>query len=139
MPSGKVNPVSLVLILAVVGGIWAVVDLAPAYLDHLDVDEAVTSAVNTAGKGRWSDEQLTKQILGKLDRVGRHWEEDASSGEPAELLGLGLTEENVVIERDTVANRISIAVEYDRMMQLKPLSRLVKLHFSAKRDGAIPP
>jgi hypothetical protein len=138
MPSGKVNPVSLVLILAVIGGIWAAIDLAPAYLDQFDVDEAVASAVNTAGKGGWSDEQLTKQLLGKLGRVGKHWEED-SNGEQAELLGLGLTEDNVTIERDTVANRISIVVEYDRMMQLAPLKRLVKLHFSSKGEGAIPP
>ena len=138
MPSGKVNPVTLVLILAVVGGIWAVIDLSPAYLDQFDVDEAVASAVNTAAKGRLSDEQLATQILTKLNRVGKHWEED-SNGEQSELLGLGLTEDNVTVERDTVANRISIAVEYDRMMQLKPLSRLVKLHFSSKREGAIPP
>lgn len=138
MRSGKVNVVSLLLVVAVVVGIWAAIGIAPAYLDNFDVEEAVASAVNSAAKGGWSDEQLANQILGKLNRVGTHWGED-SFGNQTELPGLGLTPENVTIERDMVANRITIAVEYDRAMKLKPLERRVEIHFASQREGTLPP
>ena len=53
---------------------------------------------------------------------------------------LGLTDEQIVIERDTVNRLVTITVEYDREIQLKPFPGKTKIiHFVEQKSGPLIP
>ena len=136
-PYGKVNLVALALIAAVVGGLWYGICVAPAYLDNLDVSEAVAASIAKA-KNFATDETIRGTILQASRRVGTHKADDGY-GNITEQTGLGLTDDNIEIIRDSVQNMIQIRVEYEREMELKPLNRVVRLRFAVHKEGPIPP
>lgn len=135
-PQGKISFGGLTLLLVIVGGLWALITIAPAYLDNLDMKEAVAAAVNKARQGH-GDEPLQNGILQVANRVGTHLEED-EYGALVEKPGLGLTPENVIIERDFTDNTLVIRVEYQRFMQFKPLKQGVTLKFAPQSEGTFP-
>ncbi len=121
------------LIAAFVGFVYAVWMLSPPVLDNLDVKEAIDVALNQA---RRSDDDLKRLILNRLGRVGTHQAED-DFGNLVEKEGLGLTEDNVYIERDEVADTLLIRVTYDRVVQLRPSQYTYTLSFSPEKEGPI--
>ncbi|MEW6430976.1 MAG: hypothetical protein AB1730_05650 [Myxococcota bacterium] len=138
-PSGKVNPVSVLLLLALVGAGWWAVIFVPVYLDNLDVREAVDAAFS---RYHVEGEQRARQFL--MDRlnvrtpqgtIGHHFELD-EEGVERELPGLGVPEENVTfdyVERDSL---LTVRVEYDRVVVLKPTQARRTLHFVVEKSGA---
>lgn len=136
--SGRINLFSLALVGAIFTGMYIVVVFAPAYADDVDVREAVTAAYNSSG--RQPDDELRRMIQDRLNQapgVGTHKEDDGF-GNIVERPGLGLTDEQVIIERDEVRGMISIRVEYARDVLLRPTKRIYKLAFSVRKEGPIP-
>jgi hypothetical protein len=132
-PSGKVSLGGLVFLTLIAGAIYAAVLVVPLYVDHLTVKEAVTVAHNLAGKN-YSDDMLRNTIRDRTSQIGQHWGRDRFDNE--ELVpGLGLTDEEIVIERNEVNQYVRINVSYDREVQLKPTDIVRTLHFSAVKEG----
>ena len=102
-------------------------------LDNLDVKEAIDVALNQAQR---SDDDLQRLILTRLSKVGTHPAED-DFGNAVEEPGLGLTEDNIYIERNEVAGTLLIRVSYDRVVQLKPSKSTYTLSFSPEKEGPV--
>jgi len=131
-PSGKVSLGTLVFLTLIVGGIYALVVVAPFYVDHLDVKEAVAVAHNLAGKN-YSDVQLRQAIRERTKDMGEHWEVD-QYGQDVLKPGL-LTDEEILIERSEVSEEVRIEVSYERELRLKPTNMVRTLQFSAVKEG----
>lgn len=139
-PLGKIELSNLVALAVVAGGIWAVILFSRPVLDNLDVKSALAEAVNQRG---YSEDQLKQFLLTRLNgspganqHVGTHFELD-DTGHPIEVPGLGLDEDNIEVDRNTVTGRQTITILYDRTVQLSPLHRQVQLHFSPSKEGEI--
>ncbi len=129
-PAGSVNLIGLMLFLALAGGIYWLAMFAPAYLDNLDVKEALTGAFNDASMSQ--DSQLRVRILAQVSKVGTH--RDASG---AVVPGLEITPSMIVIQRDEVEHTIALEVEYDRAIVLWPSKRIRTLHFRVQQEGPL--
>ena len=136
-PSGKVNLIAVVILGAIAYGIWWVITFSGIYLDNIDVKDAVEGAFNESN--RKDDPSTAGAITSKcnMSTLGDH-EEDDGYGTIKTVGGLGLKEENVTIVRDDVAKRISIVVEYQRKVLLKPTSKVKYVKFRVVREGPIP-
>lgn len=124
----------------IAGVIWAAILFAGPVLDNLDVKNAIAEALN---QRHASEEQLELYILNKVNgapgvpnAVGSHFEVNAL-GEEVELPGLGLTTDNVFVDRNTVTGLQTITVDYTRTVVIKPLSQRVTLHFRPSKTGEI--
>lgn len=134
--AGKVNLMTLVLLALIAGGLYFVVMVAPFYVDHMDVKEAVAAAHNLAGRNN-NDGVLRAEIRGRTTRMGEHLERDTWGVEKV-VPGLGLTDDQITIERSGVTQNVRIEVAYDREVRLKPTNYIHTMHFSAVLEG-IPP
>jgi hypothetical protein len=134
--AGKINLVSLALLGAVAAGIYWVFIFSPPYLDNLDVKEALNAAYNQAGRS--TDAQLRAQIRAKLNdpKLGSHEQLDGF-GNVRVVGGLGILDEQIVIERDEVSNWVQLRVEYEREIRLRPTERTHTLYFSPHKEGPL--
>jgi hypothetical protein len=132
-PSGKVSLGSLVFLALAAGVIYAGVMVVPFYVDNLDVKEAVAVAHNLAGKN-YSDAMLRSTIRERTNELGSHWEIDEFNSDVLKP-GLGLKDEQILIERSDVTQNVRIEVSYERTLQLKPTSSVRTLHFSVVKEG----
>jgi hypothetical protein len=131
-----VNLVNLTLLLLVVGGTYVGWLFVPLWLDDLDVREAVA-----VGFGQLpveaTDVRIRQLVMAKLNNVGTHWEE--KDGKQVEVPGLGIALEDIQVERNSQANTGRVAIDYTRMVKLKPLDRFWPVHFLTERSGVLRP
>lgn len=131
--SGKVNVVGLLMVAAIVTGIYFVVMLAGVYTDNMDVQGAVDIAFNNAARG---DDYMRSVIQDKLRYVGNHKEDDGF-GNLKVVQGLDFSDDDIAIERDDVHETISIRIDYAREVELKPFKRILTVHFHPHKAGPI--
>ena len=129
------NLVSLALLLLVGGAAYAGWLFVPLWLDDLDVREAL--AVGFGQLPVEPDQRVRELVMAKLRSVGSHWEEQ--NGKQVEVPGLGIGLEDIQVERDPRANTGRVAIDYTRMVKLKPLDRFWPVHFLAERSGVLRP
>ncbi|WP_146209884.1 hypothetical protein [Vitiosangium sp. GDMCC 1.1324] len=132
-PSGKVSFGGLVLLALVAGVIYLGVMIVPFYVDNLDVKEAVAVAHNQLVQGA-DDFELRNTILDRTSRMGTHWERDQFDRDIL-VPGLGLTEDQIIIERSSVTPNVRIQVDYTRRVRFKPTNIVHTLHFRVVKDG----
>ncbi|WP_143196059.1 hypothetical protein [Archangium sp. Cb G35] len=131
-PSGKISFGGLVLLILVVGGLYLGVMLIPVYADNFDVKEAVAVAFNRSPTA--DDETLRRVIIERTSQVGTHWDTDKFDQDVL-VPGLGLTDENITIERSTVSPNVRIEVDYERRVQLKPTNNVRVIRFHVVKEG----
>lgn len=132
-PSGKVSFGGLLLLALLAGGVYLGVVFIPFYVDNLDVKEAVAAAHNRAAQ-RAPDSTLRNTIIERTSQMGSHWEVDQYDNDVLKP-GLGLTEEQILIERSEVTGSVRIEVEYERQVRLVPTDRVHTLRFHVVKDG----
>ena len=115
-PTGKVNPIGVLLIAGILFGIYYIVMFGGAYLDNMDVMEAEAAAFNSFG--HFPEERIRAEFKGALDKIGTHRELN-QDGDLVEVRGLGVADEQITLERGP-DEMIVIHVDYDREIQLKP-------------------
>jgi hypothetical protein len=139
-PSGKVNPVSVLALLALGGATYWAILFLPVYYDNLEVKEALDAAFSQArveGEERaktWLMRRLNGVTPGQ-GTLGTHLEVD-EDGVERELPGLGVPEENVTFTWDDRESTLTLRVEYDRVVVLKPSDKRKVLHFVAEKKGS---
>lgn len=139
-PSGKVNPISVLLVLAFGGGVYWAVLFGPLYIDNLDVREAVDAAFSRYGNE--GEDRARQYLVSRLNKgtqdgiVGHHFEVD-EDGVEQELPGLDVAEDNVTFEYEERTSQLTVRVEYDRVVVLKPSQKRRTLHFVVQKTGAI--
>lgn len=134
--AGKVNLGTLVLLALIAGGIYFVIVVAPFYVDHMDVKEAVSAAHNLAGRNN-NDGVLRAEIRMRTSRMGEHLERDTWGVEKM-VPGLGLTDDQITIERSGITQNVRIEVAYEREVHFKPTNYVRTMRFTAVQEG-IPP
>jgi hypothetical protein len=137
-PTGAVNPVSVLLVIAGAGAIYYAVMFGPLYIDNMSVKQAAEVGL-TAGRG--PEESIRDVVLRTIntgpEAVGTHMEEDAE-GNLVEKRGLGLTEENVSVFKDEAAKTVRISIDYSRTVRLKPTQKTRTVSLHAEKEGPIP-
>lgn len=131
-PSGKISFGGLVLLTLVAGGIYLGVMLVPLYVDNLDVKEAVAAAFNRSPTS--DDDSLVRLIIERTSQMGTHWETDKFDQDIL-VPGLGLTADNITIERSTVSPEVRIEVDYTRRVQFKPTNHVRVMRFHVVKEG----
>jgi len=135
---GAVNPLSVLLIAAAIGGLYAVIMFLPPIIDNLSVREACDIGVHTAEK--FGDEAVTNAVLNRinngLDAIGSHIEEDPNGGPGVEKPGLGLTADNVTVTRDASVKIVHVSVDYTRSIRMKPTASVKVMTFHVEKEGS---
>ena len=137
-PSGKTNLIALVVIAAVLYGIWWIVTFSTVYMDNWNVIDAVKGAYNDSG--RKSDQGVLDAIIysPSVNTCGFHDEDDGYGNIKKGIVGLGLKPENVTITRDDVRKTIRIVVEYERTLIQKPTDKVWRHKFRVVKEGLVP-
>lgn len=135
-PTGKTNPVTVLVILAVIAGGYWVVMFGPLYLDNLEVREAADSAFNVYVVER-DETKAIREALNRQTKIGSHFEVSEEDGTEQKLPGLGLTEDDVVLEHDESSGEASVRIEYNRTVILWPTENRRTVHFAVEKKGKI--
>jgi hypothetical protein len=132
-----VKNLGMVAMLAVLAGvIYVGAKIVPFYVDNMDVQEAVEAAHNLSGRNT-NDSILRAEIRDRTNRMGTHVESD-SWGVDQVVPGLGLTDDQITIERSPITDNVRIEVVYQREVDLSLLNRVHVLELRAAKEG-IPP
>jgi hypothetical protein len=136
MPRGKVNPISVLLLLGFAAGGWWLYVYGPIYWDNLEVkDELGKCAAQAAVDG---DDTAASSVLRRLNgTVGWHYRVDPETGEESVAPGLGLEKDQLEVKSDSSTKLVTARVEYDRTFQLVPFQRRKTLHFVVLRQGRL--
>ena len=127
---------TLAVLAAVLCGIYAAMKIVPLYVDNMDVKEAVEAAFNLAGRNN-NDSILRAEIRERTSRMGSHVETD-SWGNDRVVPGLGLTDDQIVIERSRVTENVRIEVTYQREVEFSLFNYVHVMELQAVKEG-IPP
>lgn len=134
-PRGGVNVLGVLLVFGLVAGAYWLYVYSPVYLDNLDVREGVAEAYNIRSS-RDGDLRVAIQRHANDPGVGWHREDDGW-GYVKIVGGLGITDDQITIERDEVNNRITIRVTYSREVQLKPTAQVRHVKFVVEKVGPL--
>jgi hypothetical protein len=133
---GSINPIAVLMLLAAIAGGWWLFTYLPVYWDNLTVREAASAcAVNYLAGG---EEGVKTRLLTRLNEttmdgtVGWHFETD-DDGLEVRKPGLGVTEDQVTISFDERKRTLTVHVEYDRVVELKPSIQRKIVHFSVEK------
>jgi hypothetical protein len=127
---------TLAVLAAIASAIYVAVKVVPIYVDNLDVKEAVEAAFNLAGRNN-NDGILRGEIRERTSRMGSHVETD-KWGNDQVVPGLGLTDDQIVIERSRITDNVRIEVTYQREVDLSLFNYVHVVELSAVKEG-IPP
>ena len=139
-PSGKVNPVTVLLLLAIGGAVYWAVMFGPMYLDNFEVREAVDSAWSlwaTDGEDhtyQWLLNRLNNRT--QMGTMGSHFEVDEDGVEKL-LPGLGVPEDNITFAYDENTKMLTVRVEYQRVVVLKPSDKRRTMRFVVEKRAKV--
>ena len=111
--SGKLNIVTILIILVVAGAIYFAIMLAPAYIEHYKFDEKLRAVANSAHRVR-DEERLRADIEREL-----------------KILEMELPYDAVKITFDPRGEWVEFSAEYARVVKLVPFGAEVTLHFDS--------
>ena len=133
---GAVSLVTLFLLLVLAVAGYAAFLLIPPYLDNLDMREAVVASFNRMGADP-DNGRIKLYLMSRANVIGTHWE--TPDGVPVEKRGLGLTDADIVIERDSAsATEGRVQVDYQRDIRLWPTDTFKTLDFHVEKAGTLP-
>ncbi len=127
---------NLAVLAAIASAIYVAAKVVPLYVDNMDVQEAVEAAFNLAGRNT-NDGILRAEIRDRTSRMGSHVETD-SWGNDRVVPGLGLTDEQILIERSRVTENVRIEVTYQREVDFSLFNYVHLVELRAVKEG-IPP
>lgn len=136
MPKAVKNLFTLLVIVVVLGVIYVAAKVVPFYVDNMDVEEAVGAAFNMAARS--NDGAMRGEIRLRTTRMGSHVETD-SWGVDHVVPGLGLSDDQIEIERSKVFDDVRIEVTYQREVEFGLFDRTHTLEFHVVREGIPPP
>jgi hypothetical protein len=132
---GAVSLTSIVLLLVLAGAGYVAWTFVPMELDNLDVREACSSAFNRLANDPDTD-RVRNYLLDRTKRIGTHWE--GEGGTRIEKPGLGLTEADIVIQRDASEHSARVQLDYQREAKLWPTDRFASVDFHVEKAGKLP-
>jgi hypothetical protein len=134
--AGKTNIGMLIFLVVIAGAIFVAAKVVPVYVDHMDVVDAVNATFNLAGRNN-NDGILRGEIRTRTMHMGNHVETD-SWGVDQVVPGLGLKDEQILIERSRITDNVKIEVTYEREVDFSPFGYKRVMQMRAVKEG-IPP
>lgn len=132
--NGESNPATyVVLVLLALGG-WYVYTVSPVYLDNLEVTKMAEEAMNQAFVD--GEAAARNRLMFKINALPgtTHLELDENGVEVVKP-GLGILDENVKFIFANGDKKLTVRIEYDRIIQYKPLKKKKKFHVVAEKTG----
>lgn len=138
--AGKTNPVTVLSIIGLVVAGWYAFYMVPLFMDNLEAQEACAQAVNiAAGEGAEAAKAAIlhrlNEIHGGNDPAGWHYVVDEETGVEGVANGLGVLGDNITVTINEQAKTIDVDMQYDRVVQLKPLDKRTTTHFTIHKAG----
>lgn len=131
---GAVSVINLLLLLGFVAAGYAAWTFVPVWLDSLDVREASSAAFNRMAIDP-DLERIRTYLLDRTKRIGTHWEGDGASR--VEKPGLGLTNADLILERDATEHTGRVQIDYQREVRLWPTDRFVSVDYHVDKAGKL--
>lgn len=131
---GAVSVFNLLLLLGVAAAGYLAWTFVPVWLDSLDVREASAASFNRMAIDP-DLQRIRNYFLDRTKRIGTHWETEGATR--VEKPGLGLTDADVVVERDAAEHTGHFQVDYQREVRLWPTDRFVSVDFHVDKAGKL--
>ena len=121
--NGESNPVTYLLLVAVAAGGFYAFHVAPLYWDNLEAKDAASEAFSMfAIKGeKYAHDNMMVRLNLKNPNT-HHYEVDKDGLETIQP-GFGLTDDNVTFAFDEASRKLTIRIEYDRIVEFAPLKK----------------
>jgi hypothetical protein len=135
--NGETNPVTYLVVVALAAAGFYVFHVAPVYMGNLEVKEATAEALNVYALN--GEEAARAGLLSRLNIKNQdttHYEVDDEGVESIKP-GFGITDEQVTMNLDESTKKLIIRVEYDRIVEFKPLKKRKTFHLVAEKIGSI--
>ncbi len=138
----ETNPVTVLVLIALVGAGFYGFHVAPLYLDNMEVKEACDEAFNAyiqQGEGPARHRLMIRLNVKNLVNekvIGWHFAVDDDGVETIKP-GLGLTDEQVTFDFDDQTRKLTVAVNYTRTVQFNPLKKRKTYRFSAQKSKVL--
>jgi hypothetical protein len=110
---GRINIVTILIIVVLAAGIYLVAMLAPAYIEHYKFEEKLRAVANSAHRVK-DEERLRQEIDGEL-----------------KILGMELPYDAVKITFDSIGEWVEFSASYAKVVKLVPFGAKVTLHFDS--------
>lgn len=133
------NPVTYLLLLVLAGVAFYGYYVLPLYYDNLAAKDAVGEAWSTyLIRG---EDYAKVQLLVRLNSKSPDTHHIAVDDEGIEHVkpGYGIKEEQVVFDFDEKAKKLTVRLEYDRIVDFKPFKKRKIYHLIAEKTGSIGP
>ncbi|MGV3625539.1 MAG: hypothetical protein ACO1OB_32310 [Archangium sp.] len=130
--NGETNPVTWLVVLALIGAGFYGFHVGPVYMDNLEAKEAASEAFNVY----WNDGEdiARKKLVIRLNEkgIGNHLEVDENGVETWKP-GLGIDPERVTFVEQ--GGTLRVTVSYDRVVVFSPLKKRKTFHVTAEKVG----
>jgi hypothetical protein len=133
--NGETNPVTVLLIVALVAVAFYVFHVGPLYWDNLEAKEAAAEAFNiyyTDGEDIARSKLMTRLNIRSTNT--EHYEVDEDGVENIKP-GYGLKDENVVFIYEEDTKKLTVRITYDRIVEFKPFKKRKTYHLVAEKVG----
>ncbi len=134
--NGETNPVTYVFVVLFAALAFYAFHVAPLYWDNLKAKEAAAEAFSVyllSGEDVAIQNMLIKLNARSPDTS--HYEVNEEGVESIQP-GYGLTEDNVKVILDEANKKLTIRIEYDRIVEFKPLKKRKSYHLVAEKIGS---
>ncbi|MDP1828328.1 MAG: hypothetical protein Q8L48_33980 [Archangium sp.] len=135
--NGETNPVTYLVLALVAAGIFYAYHVGPLYYDNLaarDIAGEAFSVYILKGEKAALDGMLIRANSRSPDTS--HYEVDKDGVEQVRP-GYGLTEDNVTFTFDEATRKLTVRIEYDRIVEFKPLKKRKSYHLVAEKTGIV--
>ncbi len=131
--NGESNPVTYVFIALLVAAAFYAFHAGPVYIDNLEVKEAANEAFNVYWLN--GEESARNKLVIRLNNrgLGTHLAVD-ENGVESWPTGLGVDPERVTFV-ETEDGQLTVTVNYDRVVEFKPLSKRRTFNVTATKVG----
>lgn len=131
--NGESNPVTWIVVLALIGAGFYGYHVGPVYMDNLEVKEAAAEAFNLY----WTngEKNARDRLVIRLNEkgIGTHLEVD-ENGVESWKPGLGIDPERVTFV-DSPDGTLRVTVNYDRVVIFSPLKKRKIFNVTAEKVG----
>jgi hypothetical protein len=126
------NPFTILLFVALAVAAYAAFFYVPLYMDNLDVKEAVAQAYNVVLLE--GEAGAKSKFVFRTSTIGEHFQVNDDGVEEVKP-GLGLLEDSLVVTE--AGTKLTVSIEYDRVIVLKPTEKRRTVHFSVMKTGTV--
>lgn len=128
---GRVNLLAVAMIAAVIAAIYWAVVIGPVFLERFDVVDQVSAHFNQLLID--PPEKVRPRLMAELGKIGSYVGVDEETGEQKTLPGLGVTDDDVIVEIEN--NEMRVEVTYSRSVLMPLLNKYHTERFVIRKTG----